>query len=197
MMEKVLRTYIKDFVRCKTCNSPETTLNKRDRLYFLFCNKCQSWVAPIWFLSKTIIFQRTLRSSDQARFPSGCWKALSTPYGRPGRRPKVITPLSLSALYIGSTCTFITFFIFIFRFTQVMRACNQVSPPFPASVTLPGHKSGWRHNSLNWLMTSFFLTHDQKCIDGQSNWPLYHTTIPVLWLVQYCQIYVIYDVIAA
>ena len=42
MMEKVLRTYIKDFVRCKTCNSPETTLNKRDRLYFLFCNKCQS-----------------------------------------------------------------------------------------------------------------------------------------------------------
>ena len=42
MMEKVLRTYIKDFVRCKTCNSPDTTLNKRDRLYFLFCNMCHS-----------------------------------------------------------------------------------------------------------------------------------------------------------
>jgi len=41
-MEKVLRQYIKDFVRCKTCMSPETTLNKRDRLYFLKCDKCQS-----------------------------------------------------------------------------------------------------------------------------------------------------------
>ena len=43
-MEKVLRQYIKDFVRCKTCMSPETTLNKRDRLYFLKCDKCQSVV---------------------------------------------------------------------------------------------------------------------------------------------------------
>jgi len=41
-MEKVLRQYIKDFVRCKTCNSPDTTLNKRDRLYFLKCAICQS-----------------------------------------------------------------------------------------------------------------------------------------------------------
>jgi translation initiation factor 2 subunit 2 len=41
-MEKVLRQYIKDFVRCKTCNCPETTLNKRERLYFLKCDKCQS-----------------------------------------------------------------------------------------------------------------------------------------------------------
>jgi len=41
-MEKVLRQYIKDFVRCKTCGSPDTTLNKRDRLYFLKCDRCQS-----------------------------------------------------------------------------------------------------------------------------------------------------------
>jgi len=41
-MEKVLRQYIKDFVRCKTCTSPDTTLEKRDRLYFLKCGKCQS-----------------------------------------------------------------------------------------------------------------------------------------------------------
>ena len=37
-MGDVLRKYIKYFVRCRTCKSPDTTLNKQDRLYFLKCS---------------------------------------------------------------------------------------------------------------------------------------------------------------
>jgi len=72
MMEKVLRTYIKDFVRCKTCNSPDTTLNKRDRLYFLFCNKCQSErsVQAIKTGFQAVVGKRSrLRTAAQAAAP--------------------------------------------------------------------------------------------------------------------------------
>merc|ERR1712130_133631 len=41
-MEKVLKQYCKDFVQCKTCKSYETTLDKRDRLFFILCKDCQS-----------------------------------------------------------------------------------------------------------------------------------------------------------
>ena len=41
-IELVIRKYINNFVRCRTCKSPDTTLNKRDRLHFLKCSICQS-----------------------------------------------------------------------------------------------------------------------------------------------------------
>jgi len=41
-MEKVLKLYCKEFVQCKTCKSYTTTLEKRDRLFFVLCKDCQS-----------------------------------------------------------------------------------------------------------------------------------------------------------
>ncbi|XP_039256185.2 eukaryotic translation initiation factor 2 subunit 2-like [Styela clava] len=41
-LESVLRSYIKEYVTCHTCRSPDTVLERKDRLYFLRCNVCQS-----------------------------------------------------------------------------------------------------------------------------------------------------------
>jgi len=41
-LETVLRRYIKEYVTCHTCRATDTTLEKRERLYFLRCNVCQS-----------------------------------------------------------------------------------------------------------------------------------------------------------
>lgn len=41
-LESVLRSYIKEYVTCHTCRSPDTSLERQDRLYFLRCNVCQS-----------------------------------------------------------------------------------------------------------------------------------------------------------
>ncbi|KAI8633846.1 domain found in IF2B/IF5-domain-containing protein [Xylariaceae sp. FL1651] len=42
-LENVLRKYIIEYVTCKTCRSPDTTLEKgENRLYFLTCNSCGS-----------------------------------------------------------------------------------------------------------------------------------------------------------
>ncbi|XP_062500795.1 eukaryotic translation initiation factor 2 subunit 2-like isoform X2 [Corticium candelabrum] len=41
-IENVLRRYIKEYVTCHTCRSPETTLQKETRLFFLQCEKCGS-----------------------------------------------------------------------------------------------------------------------------------------------------------
>ncbi|KAK2070234.1 hypothetical protein P8C59_004746 [Phyllachora maydis] len=42
-LENVLRKYILDYVTCKTCRSPETSLSKgENRLYFITCNSCGS-----------------------------------------------------------------------------------------------------------------------------------------------------------
>jgi len=42
-IENVLRTYIMEYVTCKTCRSPNTELSKgENRLYFITCNNCQS-----------------------------------------------------------------------------------------------------------------------------------------------------------
>uniref|UniRef100_T1JJZ6 Eukaryotic translation initiation factor 2 subunit 2 n=1 Tax=Strigamia maritima TaxID=126957 RepID=T1JJZ6_STRMM len=41
-IENVLRRYIKEYVTCHTCRSPETTLQKDTRLYFLQCETCGS-----------------------------------------------------------------------------------------------------------------------------------------------------------
>ncbi|KAK4153213.1 putative eukaryotic translation initiation factor 2 subunit beta [Chaetomidium leptoderma] len=42
-IENVLRTYIIEYVTCKTCRSPSTELSKgENRLYFITCNSCGS-----------------------------------------------------------------------------------------------------------------------------------------------------------
>ncbi|KAK0615987.1 domain found in IF2B/IF5-domain-containing protein [Bombardia bombarda] len=42
-IENVLRTYIIEYVTCKTCRSPNTDLSKgENRLYFITCNSCGS-----------------------------------------------------------------------------------------------------------------------------------------------------------
>lgn len=42
-IESVLRNYIKEYVSCHTCKSPDTILQKDTRLYFLHCETCRSW----------------------------------------------------------------------------------------------------------------------------------------------------------
>ncbi|CAF3435318.1 unnamed protein product [Rotaria socialis] len=41
-IENVLRSYIKEYVICKTCRSPDTSLQKEERLSVLLCNNCRS-----------------------------------------------------------------------------------------------------------------------------------------------------------
>merc|ERR1711909_155546 len=41
-IENVLRRYIKEYVTCHTCRSPDTILNKETRLFFLQCMACHS-----------------------------------------------------------------------------------------------------------------------------------------------------------
>jgi translation initiation factor 2 subunit 2 len=41
-IESVLRRYIKEYVACQTCRSPETILQKDTRLFFLQCETCGS-----------------------------------------------------------------------------------------------------------------------------------------------------------
>lgn len=39
-IENVLRRYIKEYVTCHTCRSPDTTMVKEERLFFLKCHNC-------------------------------------------------------------------------------------------------------------------------------------------------------------
>jgi len=41
-IETVLRKYIKEYVTCHTCRSPDTILTKEGRLFFLQCMTCQA-----------------------------------------------------------------------------------------------------------------------------------------------------------
>jgi translation initiation factor 2 subunit 2 len=41
-MENVLRRYVKEYVTCHTCRSPDTILQKDTRLFFLQCESCSS-----------------------------------------------------------------------------------------------------------------------------------------------------------
>lgn len=41
-IENVLRSYIKEYVTCHTCKSPETILQKDNRLYYIQCESCGS-----------------------------------------------------------------------------------------------------------------------------------------------------------
>ncbi|GAA6063365.1 hypothetical protein JCM10212_000304 [Sporobolomyces blumeae] len=62
-IENVLRRYIVEYVTCKTCKSPDTTLTKDNRLFFMTCSSCGSTrsVAAI----KTG-FQATTRAARRA-----------------------------------------------------------------------------------------------------------------------------------
>lgn len=40
--ESVLKKYIKEYVTCHTCKSPDTTMHKEGRLFFLQCDACGS-----------------------------------------------------------------------------------------------------------------------------------------------------------
>lgn len=48
-IENVLRRYIREYVTCHTCRSPNTILTKEDRLFYLTCETCHArcTVAPI------------------------------------------------------------------------------------------------------------------------------------------------------
>jgi len=48
-VENVLRRYIREYVTCHTCKSPNTILTKEDRLFYLTCETCHArcTVAPI------------------------------------------------------------------------------------------------------------------------------------------------------
>merc|ERR1712000_702890 len=41
-IENVVRHYISEYVTCRTCRSPDTRLQKENRLYFLRCDTCNS-----------------------------------------------------------------------------------------------------------------------------------------------------------
>lgn len=41
-LETVMRHYISEYVSCRTCRSPDTSLKKENRLYFLQCLSCGS-----------------------------------------------------------------------------------------------------------------------------------------------------------
>lgn len=41
-LESVLRSYIKEYVICRTCRSADSILQKEERMTFLSCNTCQS-----------------------------------------------------------------------------------------------------------------------------------------------------------
>nr|CAG4638647.1 EOG090X0AVX [Cyclestheria hislopi] len=41
-MENVLRRYVKEYVTCHTCRSPDTILQKDTRIFFLQCESCGS-----------------------------------------------------------------------------------------------------------------------------------------------------------
>jgi len=41
-IENVLRRYIREYVTCHTCQSPNTILTKEDRLFYLTCERCNA-----------------------------------------------------------------------------------------------------------------------------------------------------------
>ncbi len=62
-----------EYVVCKTCKSPDTLLNKENRLYFVTCESCGSREClfssfPSEFRSHHC-HHRSIRRSDQDRFP--------------------------------------------------------------------------------------------------------------------------------
>jgi len=63
-IENVLRRYIKEYVTCHTCRSPDTILNKETRLFFLQCMTCHSSCSVQTIKTG---FQATIGSRKRAR----------------------------------------------------------------------------------------------------------------------------------
>ena len=40
ILQKKIESYVKEFIFCKVCNSPDTKLVKEDRLFFMKCEAC-------------------------------------------------------------------------------------------------------------------------------------------------------------
>jgi translation initiation factor 2 subunit 2 len=41
-VEAIIKRYINEYVKCKSCKSPDTTIVKKNRLVFLACNQCNT-----------------------------------------------------------------------------------------------------------------------------------------------------------
>ena len=39
-IEQLIRRYVAEYVSCSSCKSPQTTMQKQNRLYFMQCNNC-------------------------------------------------------------------------------------------------------------------------------------------------------------
>jgi translation initiation factor 2 subunit 2 len=50
-IENVLRRYIQEYILCTSCKSPDTNLEREDRIFFLKCKSCQSRVSVAKIIS--------------------------------------------------------------------------------------------------------------------------------------------------
>ncbi len=41
-LETIFRKYVIDYIKCKTCGTPDTLFIKEDRINFIICNRCKS-----------------------------------------------------------------------------------------------------------------------------------------------------------
>ena len=62
-IENVLRRYIKEYVTCHTCRSPDTILQKDTRLFFLQCETCGSRYSIYLYIFLIYNFQRLVEHS--------------------------------------------------------------------------------------------------------------------------------------
>jgi len=67
-IENILRRYIVEYVTCKTCKSPDTLLEKDNRIYFVTCQSCQSRrsVSSITSGFKALTSKRKAMAAKQA-----------------------------------------------------------------------------------------------------------------------------------
>ncbi|RKP05072.1 domain found in IF2B/IF5-domain-containing protein, partial [Thamnocephalis sphaerospora] len=60
-MEHMLRRYIREYVTCKLCKSPDTTISKENRLFFMHCESCGS-TRSVATIKSGFVAQTTKRS---------------------------------------------------------------------------------------------------------------------------------------
>ena len=41
-IQEIIKNYYNIFIKCKTCNSSNTTIIKKERLYYIKCDRCKS-----------------------------------------------------------------------------------------------------------------------------------------------------------
>lgn len=65
-----------EYVTCKICKSPDTILDKENRLYFMTCESCGSRMCLFITVNGvcTNVLSRTIRVCDQDGFPGANWK---------------------------------------------------------------------------------------------------------------------------